>query len=140
MAVGSKWQCVELTVGIIADIGPVVGHDTYRAGVIDRIDGEGVIGSGTVDIGIGVVGQHVDRDRGSVFVSGVCVVDRYRIVVDAGDRYRDRGGVSAAISVVDRIDERVRYHVAVGKEVEGTRRVVADRATNASHFRARGGA
>ena len=44
-------------------------------------------------VGVGVVGQHVDRVGGAVLGHGGGVVDRDRGVVDVGDGDGDGGGV-----------------------------------------------
>ena len=46
-----------------------------------------------VAVGVGVVGQHVDRVVGGVLGHGGGVVHRDRGVVDVGDGDGDRGGV-----------------------------------------------
>ena len=59
-----------------------------------------------IAVGVGVVGQHVDR-HGRVFLRVGLVVGRHGGVVDRGDRDGHAGGVAAALAVGDAVGEAV---------------------------------
>src|SRR6185369_14506246 len=79
-----------------------VTHSTSRKGdAAVRTLGDGDDGQPSVErwghiIGIGVVGQHVDRIAAAVFTHGRTVIDRIRRVVDVSDSNVDGGGVGVA--------------------------------------------
>ena len=64
-------------------------------------------------VGVGVVGEHVDRRRGGILENGRRVVHRRRRVVDAGDRDRDGRGRAAVQGVGERVRRRAGRCVAV---------------------------
>ena len=73
---------------------------------------------GRVAVDIGVVAEHVDRDRAGVLGDGRFVVLGHGVIVGCRDRHGHRRGVGLAVAVGDRVAERVST-VRVGVRVVG---------------------